>query len=51
MKQIILLSTNLDFTWFVIDGFMEALSSPPIQNFAKKFEILPTPSYNIQKIF
>ena len=36
--------------WLVIDGFMGVLSPPsPIQNVPKKFEILPVPSYNIQK--
>ena len=28
MKQIILPSTNLEFTWLVIDGFMEKNFSP-----------------------
>ena len=57
MKQIILPSTILYFTWLVNDGFMEEnglarlasfkkeTRSPPIQKVVKKFEIFPAPSY------
>ena len=59
MKQIIFPSTILEFTWLVIDGFMEENglvplspqknSVPPIQKLPKKFEILPAPSYKAWK--
>ena len=59
MKQIILPSAILEFTWLVIDGFMEqnylALPLvngnfvPEIQKVSKKFEIFSSPSYTIQK--
>ena len=56
MKQIILPSTVLEFTWLVIDGFMEEnglaplspkkeIRTSPIQKVPKKFEIFPAPSY------
>ena len=58
MKQIVLPLINLEFTWLVIDGFMEEnglapLSQnrnyvPPIQKISKKFEIFPAPSYKIR---
>ena len=59
MKQMILPSTVLEFTWLAIDDFMEEnglapLSQkgnwdPPIEKILKKFEIFPAPSYKIQK--
>ena len=59
MKQIILQSIILEFTWLVIDGFMEEyglgpLSQkrnkvPPKQKLSKKFEIFPASSYKTRK--
>ena len=59
MKQIILPSTALEFTWLVIDGCMEEVAKPPspkkeirtpqIKKVPKKFEIFPAPTYKIQK--
>ena len=60
MKQVILPSTILEFTWLVIDGFIEENSlspspkkeirSPSEYNLPKKFDIFPGPSYTTQKI-
>ena len=60
MKQIIFSSTILDFTWLVIDGFIEQkwlgsfhpkfkIRSPFLQKVPKKFEIFLTRSYKIRK--
>ena len=61
MKHIILPSTVLEFTWLVIDGYMDengitplsqkGHQDPPTQKVPKKFEIFPAPSCRIQKKF